>query len=112
MKDLAHHMKKLNRRVIRSSHREELQEELWDQSPPALPVRAPSTPLAQPKTVRQVKKQAKTKVAKARKARPATPLTPEQKNRKMKKRVPVFDRKNKATPKKGARKTAKKTPRI
>lgn len=29
MKDLAHHLKKLNRRVIRSAHREEMEEEQW-----------------------------------------------------------------------------------
>ena len=38
------------------------------------------------------------------------PLTPDERNRKMKKRTPVFDRYK--TVKSGARKTSKKTPRI
>jgi hypothetical protein len=96
-------MKKLNRRVVRSSHREEVEEEGWNLSP---------SPYVRKQTSRQLKKQAKAKLTKARNARPATPLTPEEKNRKMKQRVPIFDRLNNAKPKQGARKTAKKTPRI
>ena len=103
MKDLAHHLKKLNRQIIRSVHREEMEEEAWDLNP---------SPYAKKQTPKQVKKQAKAKVTKMRKARAASPLTAEQKNRKMKKRVPIFDKKNKAKPKQGARKSSKKSPRI
>ncbi len=102
MKDLAHHMKKLNRRIIRSAHREEMEEDAWDLTSPYIRKQTPG----------QVKKQAKAKISKTRKARPATPLTPDQKNRKMKNRVPIFDRQNNAKPKQGARKSSKKTPRI
>ncbi len=31
MKDLAHHLKKLNRRIIRSAHREEMEEEAFEE---------------------------------------------------------------------------------
>ena len=102
MKDLAHHLKKLNRQIIRSTHREEMEEEAWELN----------SPYARKQTPRQVKKQAKAKTAKKRKARAASPLSTEEKNRKMKKRVPIFDKKNKERPKQGARKTSKKTPRI
>ena len=34
MKDLAHHLKKLNRRIIRSMHREELENEKFEEEPP------------------------------------------------------------------------------
>jgi hypothetical protein len=103
MKDLAHHMKKLNRKIIRSIHREEMEESEWDES---------QSLYARKQTPRQIKKQAKEIITKTRKARPATPLTPDQKNRKMKNRVPIFDKQNNAKPKQGARKTQKKTPRI
>jgi hypothetical protein len=99
MKDLPHHMKKLNRRVIRSEHREEMDEEAFNMiSPP------------RKQTVKQVKKQAKAKLTKARNARTPTPLTPEERNKKMAKRVPVFDQnKGKLRTPKPSR---KKTPRI
>lgn len=99
MKDLPHHMKKLNRQIIRSAHREEMEEDTWE------------APVARKQTPAQVKKQKKVQEIKARKARAATPLTADEKNRKMKKRVPIFDRQS-AKPKTGARKTSKKTPRI
>lgn len=102
MKDLAHHMKKLNRRIIRSEHREEQAEEAYElarYSPP------------RKQTPRQIKKQAKAKLTKARNARTPTPLTPDEKNKKMAKRVPVFDRTNDAKPKR-TKPTRKKTPRI
>jgi hypothetical protein len=102
MKDLAHHLKKINRQIIRSIHREEMEEEAWDLTSPYVRKQPP----------KQLKKQAKAKIAKTRKARAATPLTPDQRNRKMKKRVPIFDRQNNAKPKQGARKSSKKTPRI
>ncbi len=112
MKDLPHHMKKLNRRIVRSAHREELAEEEYDQviaaPSPASPVQVALAPPHRPK--RQVKKQAKAKVKKARKARTPAPPTPEERNKKMAKRVPIFDR-NKAKPKK-TKATRKKTPRL
>lgn len=102
MKDPAHHMKKLNRRVIRSEHREEMNEEAYE-------LELPSPPRKQ--TDRQVKKQAKSKLKKDRKARTPALLTPEEKNKKMAKRVPVFDRINDARPKR-SKASRKKTPRI
>lgn len=101
MKDLPHHIKKLNRRVIRSIHREEMEEEQYDLTPPIPPRK---------QTARQIKKQAKEKVKKEKIARAPTPLSPEERNRKMKKRVPIFDRNN-AKPK-AAKPSQKKTPRI
>ena len=98
MKDLPHHMKKLNRRVIRSEHREELDDESF----------ILSTPRKQ--TLRQVKKQAKAQMKKTRNARTPTPLNPEERNQKMAGRVPVFDQ-NKARPK-ISKPSRKKTPRI
>jgi hypothetical protein len=102
MKDLPHHIQKLNRRIIRSAHREELQEEEWDLN----------SPYARKQTPAQIKKQAKSTLRKAGKAKTPSPPSPEERNRKMKKRVPIFDRNNDAKPKVGARKTHKKTPRI
>ncbi len=101
MKDLPHHMKKLNRLIIRSEHREEVEDEAYS-------MKMPSPPRKQ--TARQVKKQAKAKLTKSRNARTPTPLTPEERNKKMRKRVPVFDQ-NKPG-RKIAKPTRKKTPRI
>ena len=83
MKDLPHHIKKLNRRVIRSAHREELAEEEYEIS---------GQPWSQ--TKRQVKKQAKQKIKEEKLARTPHPPTPEERNQKMKHRVPIFDRNN------------------
>ncbi|MBI3508039.1 MAG: hypothetical protein HY069_00130 [Chlamydiia bacterium] len=58
MKDLPHHLKKLNRRVIRSLHREEMEGSLV----------TPGQPLVQ--TERQKKKQAKQKIKKEKLAKP------------------------------------------
>lgn len=99
MKDLPHHIKKLNRRVIRSAHREELEEEAWAEMPPRT------------QTQRQLKKQAKQK-QKMDRQRPSSAPNVDEQNRLMKKRVPIFDRTNNAKPKTGARPTSKKTPRI
>lgn len=101
MKDLPHFIKKLNRRIIRSEHREEMDEEAFAQTVAFMPRK---------QTVRQLKKQAKAKLTKQRNRRTPTPLEPEERNKKMAKRVPVFDR-NKAKPK-VAKATRKKTPRI
>jgi hypothetical protein len=100
MKDLPHHIKKLNRKVIRSVHREEQDEEAFDlKSPP------------RKQTERQIKKQAKEKMRQATTSRTPTPLTPSERAKKMVKRVPIFDRTNNAKPK-HAKATKKKTPRI
>jgi hypothetical protein len=97
MKDLPHHIKKLNRRVIRDMHRDEMQEMLpdvpkWEQ------------------TEAQKKKQAKIKQRDEKKARPPVEMSDEERNKKMKHRTPVFDRNNAAP--KAAKKSQKKTPKI
>ena len=102
MKDIPHHMKKLNRRVIRSAHREEMEETVWN------PTIFESPPRKQ--TLSEEKKIAKAKLRKTRASRAPIHLTEEERNRKMKHRVPIFDRNN-AAPKK-AKPSRKKTPRI
>lgn len=98
MKDLPHHIKKLNRRVIRSMHREE-QAELPEV--PTFPV-----------TDREKRKKAKIKMRDEKRARISSDLTPDERNKEMKGgRVPVFDRTNNAKPK-HTRASKKKTPRI
>ena len=100
MKDLPHHMKKLNRRVIRSEHREEAEEDAFSLFDPP-----------RKQTPEQVKKQAKAQMRKERTSRTPTPLTPDERNKKMGERVPEFERNNKARPK-TTKPTRKKTPRI
>lgn len=99
MKDLPHHIKKLNRRVIRSSHREDVEEEMYAQET-----------IRRPQTEHQRKKQAKARLKKTRESRVPSHLTPEERNKKMAKRVPIFDRLNGAKPK-HAKPSRKKTPR-
>lgn len=99
MKDLPHHIKKLNRRVIRSMHREEMQQEAL----PEVPTREV--------TKSQQKKKAKKKLRDEHLAHVPTDPTPEEKNKKMKKRVPIFDYNNHPSSK-GTRSTHKKTPRF
>lgn len=103
MKDLPHHLKKLNRRVIRSMHREELEEE-----------RLPEVP-TQPETKQSKRKKKKIQIKKERLAHVPSDPTPEERNRIMRGgrsgRVPIFDRLNNQKPKR-ARPTKKKTPRI
>lgn len=101
MKDLPHHIKKLNRRVIRSVHREELEEDNWN---------AATLPAPQKQTAQEQKKIKKRKLKAERQNRNPVHLTEEERNRKMKARVPIFDR-NKAKPKK-AKPSRKKVPRI
>lgn len=103
MKDLPHHMKKLNRRFVRSIHHEEMEDAAFES-------RMPSPPnWEHPKA--QMKKQAKAKVRKERLAREPIHKTDEERNREMKHRVPVFEKLS--HPKaKGTRPTHKKTPRI
>lgn len=103
MKDLPHHIKKLNRSVIRSMHREAVLEE----SLPEIPAR--------PQSAKQKKKQAKLQVKKEKLSRPSSKPTPQERNKIMKGgrngRVPIFDRTNNSTPKR-TRPSKKKTPRI
>ena len=97
MKDLPHHIKKLNRRVVRSIHREETEEEAYDTTP-------------RKQTMAEEKKIAKRALTKKRNDRTPIHLTPEERNREMKFRTPIFDREN-AKPR-FAKPTRKKTPRI
>lgn len=103
MKDLAHHLKKLNRKILRSVHREELEETGFIENLPSLP--------AQKETPREMKKIKKRAALKERMERTPIHPTEEERNRQMKKRVPVFDRLNNAKPK-HAKASKKKTPRI
>ena len=107
MKDLPHHMKKLNRRVVRSVHRLELEDEQFSEKMPN-----PPSERVRPKA--QLRKQAKAKMKKERLARTPSVPTAEEKNKKMKDRVPVFDRLShqKRGPKVGARSSKKKRPRV
>lgn len=99
MKDLPHHIKKLNRNIIRSARREEMEEEL-----PEIPT--------WPDSKAEKRKKQKREMRAERKARVPTGKTPEQRNKEMKKgRVPVFDRTNNAKPK-HARSSKKKSPPI
>ena len=99
MKDLPHHMKKLNRRIIRSMRREDTGEEL-----PAIPT--------WPDSEREAKKKAKIQMREKTLARPSSQPTPDERNKVMKKgRVPVFDRTNNAKPKHAAP-SKKKTPKL
>ncbi len=97
MKDLPHHMKKLNRKIIRSARRDGLEEEL-----PEVPVWPASKVEERKKQKREMKAERETRTPMKKSA--------DQRNREMKKRTPVFDR-EKATPKR-TRATKKKTPRI
>ena len=103
MKDLSHHLKKLNRRIIRSFHREELEEAGFEENLPSLPV--------QKETPREMKKIKTRAVLKERMERTPIHLTQEERNREMKKRVPIFDRTNNAQPR-HTKASRKKTPRI
>ena len=103
MKDLPHHIKKLNRQVIRSVHRLEMEEEAYDLSLPSPPPRQQSE--------RQIKKQAKARIRKEKMARTPTPLTPDERDKKMANRVPIFDRTSHVKPR-TTKPTKKKTPRI
>lgn len=98
MKDLPHHIKKLNRKVIRSARREAAEEEL-----PEVPT--------WPDSPNEKRKKAKRTMKAERKARAPTSKSAEERNKEMKKgRVPVFDR-NHAAPKR-TKSSKKKTPRI
>lgn len=130
MKDLPHHMKKLNRRIVRTERRMQIEDEEYIEPPKQArpkkqmqkPVKAARKKAEEPelaelpreKTVRpkkQVRKQAKATMRKEREARVPVKKTAEERNWEMKKRVPIFD-KNKMKPKVGARASKKKRPRI
>lgn len=97
MKDLPHHIKKLNRRVIRSMHREEMEE-------------LPDIP-NWIDTEREKRKKAKQKMRADTNAHVPMHKSPDERNMEMRRgRVPVFNRNN-AEPK-HARSSKKKTPRI
>lgn len=101
MKDLPHHIKKLNRRVIRSEHRL-METEL----------NAPSEEEKSPQTIRpkeQLRKRAKSEMKKETLARTPVHSTINERNREMKHRVPIFDRLSHPRPKLGA-KPKKKAP--
>ncbi|MBI5272433.1 MAG: hypothetical protein HY861_00430 [Chlamydiia bacterium] len=100
MKDLPHHMKQLNRRVLRSLRREETVEEI---SPD-------TTGMPRKQTIREQKKNAKRQTREERLSRTPVHASMEERNQAMKHRVPIFDRNN-AKPK-STRSTKKKTPRI
>ena len=101
MKDLPHHMKKLNRRVIRSEHREmELESFELNQS-----MQAPQN--ERPRE--QMRKIAKEEMRKEAVDFTQPTPTSEDRNREMKHRVPIFDRTSHPRPKQGA-KPKKKAP--
>lgn len=100
MKDLPHHIKKLNRRVIRSNLREEESEEM---------AAVPPLPHFQ-KSKAEERKMEKIKMRDETRSHAPIHDTADERNRKMKHRVPIFDRNN-AKPK-VAKPTKKKTPRI
>lgn len=87
MKDLPHHIKKLNRKVIRSMHREEVQEEEM----PDVPTWAESK--------REKRKKAKQAQKAERKSHVVTHKSPEERNKEMKKgRVPIIEKNNAPPP--------------
>ena len=101
MKDLPHHIKKINRQILRSERREMIEEQSLSYSEP---------PHARAQTPQQIKKQAKTRIAQEHKHQIPVHLSEEERNKKMSKRVPIFDRNNAAP--KHAKPSRKKTPRI
>ena len=105
MKDLPHHMKKLNRQVVRSERK--LEQEDADYA-----ATIPSPPQHTPRPKKQLRKQAKEKMKQERNARIPVKKTIEERNNEMKHRVPQFDRDSKERPKEGAHASKKKMPRI
>jgi hypothetical protein len=100
MRDLPHHMKKLNRRVVRSEHRIAETEEIEEL-------------LETPQIIRpreQTRKQHKELMRQQVKAHVPQHPSEEERNRQMKHRVPVFDRLSNPKPKVGA-KPKKKSPK-
>ena len=103
MKDLPHHMKKLNRRIIRSIHHMEMEEADYDSKMPSPPNWKTSK--------KQKRKKAKIKMRDERDARTPIHKSPEERNQEMKHRVPIFDRTSHPRPK-VSKPSHKKTPRI
>lgn len=105
MKDLPHHMKKLNRRVVRGERKMKMEDEGYEEKLPS-----PPKQVVRPK--KQMRKQAKAAMKKERDERVPIKKTAEERNWEMKKRVPVFDRINNSKPKEGAHASKKKRPPI
>ena len=107
MKDLPHHIKKLQRREIRSEHRLEREDDGYLASLPNLPTNS-----ERPKS--QLRKQEKIRMRQEKKGRAPTPATPEERSKREKTgRVPIFDKlSHPHGPKMGARASKKKMPRI
>jgi len=105
MKDLPHHMKKLNRRIIRSEQRliENEQENLEEEN-----INLQSLQIERPRE--QIRKQIKSEMRKETLAHIPDHSTTDEQNREMKHRVPVFDRLSHQKAKVGA-KPKKKSPR-
>ena len=102
MKDLPHHMQKLNRRIIRSEHRliETEMEEVEELAHPPH--------IERPRE--QNRKQIKSEMRKKTLAEIPIHATTDERNRKEKTRTPIFDRLSHPRPKVGA-KPKKKAPR-
>lgn len=83
MKDLPHHIKKLNRRVVRSAHREEMEEEQWDTAGNW------KEEYKRARTKKQKKKQAKENRKQSKEAHLPHPPDEEERNREMKRRTPI-----------------------
>jgi hypothetical protein len=103
MKDLPHHMQKLNRRVVRSEHRI-IEMEL--ENPEEIPSQTPRFE----RPGEQIRKQKKEIMRKNTRAQTPQHLNEDERNQKMKHRVPIFDRLSHPKPKVGA-KQKKKAPR-
>lgn len=103
MKDIPHHMKKLNRRVVRSEHR--LLEMELESPEVEISIQMPS--VHRPKE--QMRKQFKSQMKKETLSRTPTHPSIEERNRQMKHRVPIFDRTSHPRPKFGS-KPKKKVP--
>lgn len=103
MKSLPHHIKKLNRKVIRSAQREEAQ---GNEEVELYKIASPPVQRSKEETRKLAKRAMKAE------ALHRTPLhdSEEERNWKMKHRVPIFDRNN-AAPRK-TKPTQKKTPRL
>lgn len=80
MKDVSHHIRKLNRKTIRSV-RQEIEEGAYEM--PDLP--------PQPLSSGQKRKQKKIKMRQKKEAHVSSEPTPDERNRAMKKRVPIFN---------------------
>lgn len=103
MKDITHHIKKLLRKIVRSERRQEMED-------PSYAENLPSPPPWSNRPKSQLRKQAKAKMKHEREEHIPSDLTPEQRARKMKNRVPIFDRTSHQKPKTGAKPPRKQRP--